>query len=283
MGGSLTLEESKVTSGSTFLLTLPVSTQQSVAICGIDTKYSKIITNEFRKIGWICILVEKENIHNFENQFLIINKDDFPIVELKTASYSKIILLNFSNIFDQEDLFLKYNGKVCTINWSDSTPERIRDDFTQEYENIKNSLEAVGSSSTVAPDKLSTLHNKHILIVDDDPRNIFALKLVLEDVGIKVATAKNGEECINFLRNKKVDLIFMDIMMPVMDGIETLTYLRNNMNLKSLPIIALTAKAMAEDKAQCLEAGATDYLSKPLDIEIVYSTIEKWLQDERKE
>lgn len=125
------------------------------------------------------------------------------------------------------------------------------------------------------------LENKRILIIDDDMRNIFALTTVLETHNIQVEFAENGEEGIKLLEDKKqhFDLILMDIMMPVMDGYETMNQIRNHPNQKMsrIPIIALTAKAMKSDKEKCIEAGASDYISKPINIEKLFSLMQLWL------
>ncbi|MEK4975328.1 ATP-binding protein [Niallia sp. FSL R7-0648] len=119
---------------------------------------------------------------------------------------------------------------------------------------------------------------KKVLIVDDDNRNIFALKTTLEKRGMDVLVAYNGKECLDILdRTTDLDVILMDIMMPNMNGYETMTIIRQTLNLTEIPIIALTAKAMKNDREKCLEAGASDYISKPLDLDQLYSVLRVWL------
>jgi len=119
---------------------------------------------------------------------------------------------------------------------------------------------------------------KKVLIVDDDNRNIFALKTTLEKIGMDVLVAYNGKESLSILeRTTDLDVILMDIMMPNMNGYETMTIIRQTMNLTEIPIIALTAKAMKNDREKCLEAGASDYISKPLDLDQLYSVLRVWL------
>ncbi|MFT8320611.1 MAG: CHASE3 domain-containing protein [Bacillus sp. (in: firmicutes)] len=119
---------------------------------------------------------------------------------------------------------------------------------------------------------------KNILIVDDDYRNIFALKTTLDKKGMNVFVAQNGQECLDIMSiNKDIDLILMDIMMPHMNGYETMRRIRTHMMLTDLPIVALTAKAMKNDREKCLEAGASDYISKPLDLDQLYSVLRVWL------
>ncbi len=122
------------------------------------------------------------------------------------------------------------------------------------------------------------LKNRTVLIVDDEQRNIFALSAVLKSEGIKCLTAMDGKEGIATLKeNPDIDIVLMDIMMPEMDGYEAIRYIRNDVNLKNIPIIALTANAMKGDMEKCMEAGASDYISKPVDIEKLTSTMIKLL------
>jgi len=119
---------------------------------------------------------------------------------------------------------------------------------------------------------------KKVLIVDDDNRNIFALKTTLEKIGMDVLVAHNGKESLGIIeKTPDLDVILMDIMMPNMNGYETMTIIRQTMNLTEIPIIALTAKAMKNDREKCLEAGASDYISKPLDLDQLYSVLRVWL------
>jgi len=119
-----------------------------------------------------------------------------------------------------------------------------------------------------------TLVGKSVLVIDDDVRNIFALTSLLEDHHLKVLHAENGRAGIELLqKNTGVDLVLMDIMMPEMDGYETMRAIRKDARFRSLPIIALTAKAMKGDRAKCIEAGATDYITKPVDLEQLFSVL----------
>jgi CheY-like chemotaxis protein len=123
-----------------------------------------------------------------------------------------------------------------------------------------------------------TLLGKKVLVVDDDVRNIFALTSLLEDHHLNVVHAENGRAGIELLsKAPNVDLVLMDIMMPEMDGYETMKAIRNIPELRSLPIIALTAKAMKGDRAKCIEAGASDYITKPVDLEQLFSVLRVWV------
>lgn len=136
----------------------------------------------------------------------------------------------------------------------------------------------VVEETIVTPETNNVFQEKTILIVDDDHRNIFALQNALEKQHATIITAQNGIECLEILKsNKNIDLILMDIMMPNMDGYETMEHIRMNLGLNKIPIIALTAKAMPNDKEKCLSAGASDYISKPLNLHQLYSVMSVWL------
>jgi HAMP domain-containing protein/signal transduction histidine kinase/CheY-like chemotaxis protein len=123
------------------------------------------------------------------------------------------------------------------------------------------------------------LAGKKALIVDDDMRNIFALSSVLEEHNMSIISADNGRDAIRILQQQPdVDIVLMDIMMPELDGIDTMREIRKDPRLKSLPIIAVTAKAMKGDREKCIEAGAWDYLSKPVDSEQMLAVMRAWLR-----
>ncbi len=125
---------------------------------------------------------------------------------------------------------------------------------------------------------MSTLAGKKVLVVDDDVRNIFALTSVLEQHNLQVVHAENGRAGIEtLLQTPGVDGVLMDIMMPEMDGYETMRAIRQIAEFRTLPIIAVTAKAMKGDRAKCIEAGASDYITKPVDLEQLFSVLRVWL------
>jgi HAMP domain-containing protein/CheY-like chemotaxis protein/signal transduction histidine kinase len=122
------------------------------------------------------------------------------------------------------------------------------------------------------------LVGKSVLLVDDDSRNLFALSSVLERRGLNVLTASNGNETINLLNSdQNIAIVLMDIMMPEMDGYQTIQAIRKNPEWRRLPIVALTAKAMKGDREKCLEAGASDYLAKPVNTEQLFAALRMWL------
>ncbi len=128
------------------------------------------------------------------------------------------------------------------------------------------------------PDRESVLQGKRVLVVDDDMRNSFALSKLLHEKGIAVQVAPDGRRALELLdKTPDIDLVLMDIMMPVMDGYETIRQIRSQIRFQSLPILALTAKAMKGDREKCLEVGANDYLPKPIDEDRLFSMLRVWL------
>jgi CheY-like chemotaxis protein len=123
-----------------------------------------------------------------------------------------------------------------------------------------------------------TLEGKKALIVDDDMRNIFALATVLDEEGMVIVSADNGREAIRLVEaDPTIDIVLMDVMMPEMDGLTTMQHIRDLPRGKELPIVAVTAKAMKGDRQKCIEAGAWDYLSKPVDPNNLLAVLRGWL------
>jgi CheY-like chemotaxis protein len=127
------------------------------------------------------------------------------------------------------------------------------------------------------------LRGRKVLVVDDDVRNIFALTSLLEQHGMEVVSAETGTEAISLLdHNDDIDAVLMDIMMPEMDGYETMRQIRGNSQHRLLPILALTAKAMKGDRDKCLEAGASDYIAKPVNTDELLALLRIWLYGKQK-
>ncbi|MFK5975059.1 MAG: ATP-binding protein [Sulfurovum sp.] len=135
----------------------------------------------------------------------------------------------------------------------------------------------IESSKDELQNNNSILKNKVILITDDDSRNIFSLSSLLQHAGAKTLHALNGNEAIEVLSKNSVDLVLMDIMMPQMDGYATIIEIRKDKALSKLPIIAVTAKAMKEDRQKCIDAGANDYIAKPIEKDALLIMIKAWL------
>ncbi|MGG1516300.1 CHASE3 domain-containing protein [Paenibacillus oryzisoli] len=130
--------------------------------------------------------------------------------------------------------------------------------------------------AAISPDDL-IFKGKRMLLVDDDVRNIYALLTALEMKNINVDTASNGKQALEQLEQERYDLVLMDIMMPVMDGYDAMKAIRSQPDLQDLPVIALTAKAMKGERQRCIEAGASDYIMKPIQIQQLFSLMRVWL------
>ena len=127
-------------------------------------------------------------------------------------------------------------------------------------------------------DKESVFRSKKILLVDDDMRNLFALSKILKERGMETIKAENGKNALEMLEiHQDTNLVLMDLMMPEMDGYEAMKLIRSQLRLENLPVIALTAKAMKDDKQKCIDAGANDYITKPIDTERLLSLMRIWL------
>lgn len=186
-----------------------------------------------------------------------------------------------------------YRSQKWTAEQETRLEELIRFSVIKEVKNQVQMMDEVSlflhSVSENLPDesreKLVKLHesdemiqSKQVLVVDDDIRNIFALTTILERHNMQVISAENGQEAIQILESHpQIEIVLMDIMMPIMDGYETTRAIRSNTKFRDLPIIALTAKAMAGDREACLEAGASDYITKPVNSAQLLSMIRSWL------
>ena len=164
------------------------------------------------------------------------------------------------------------------------SPERLLDEVTLFLHQVEGKLPAEQQRILrEVRNREAAIEGKHILVVDDDARNVFALASVLESKGAKLRFARNGREALAALETAEapggvaVDLVLMDIMMPEMDGLTATREIRKKSDWKRLPIIALTAKAMPNDREECLRAGADDYIAKPLDIDKLVSLIKVWM------
>lgn len=156
--------------------------------------------------------------------------------------------------------------------------DRLMDEVSLFLHQIENKHPKNLSSLTHDFSVTPGFKGKKILLVDDDIRNIFALAQVLEEKEIEVLEAENGEVAIDILKNNNdIDLILMDIMMPVMDGYEAMKIIREIPELQNIPIITLTAKAMKEDYQKAIDSGANDYISKPLDVDKLFELLKIWL------
>jgi CheY-like chemotaxis protein len=189
-----------------------------------------------------------------------------------------VIVFTGRELSPEEDAQLHTMARSVVVKGVES-PERLLDEtalflhriFANMPADKQRMLERLHSSD-------ENLVAQKVLLVDDDARNIFALSSVLERRGMQVLTATTGREAITLLEDTPgVAIVLMDIMMPEMDGYETMQVIRGKAEFRRLPIIALTAKAMKGDREKCLEAGASDYLAKPVNTEQLLSALRSWL------
>lgn len=187
-----------------------------------------------------------------------------------------IIVNTGKSLTDEDELELQNSVDGIVIKTSNVT-ERLKDELILFLDTVETSNKKV---SKTVQNLLGgeVLKDKTILIVDDDIRNIYALSSALTTKGAAILTAFNGIEALEVLKNNAaIDIVLMDIMMPEMDGYEATKKIRENPKWKNLPIIALTAKAMKGDREEILDAGASDYQSKPIDIQQLISLISIWV------
>ncbi|HYD80267.1 MAG TPA: response regulator [Paucimonas sp.] len=181
---------------------------------------------------------------------------------------------------DEEQRLRRYSQSI--IIKSAKSPARLLDEVTLFLHRVESALPPAQQQLLLqAKQRDTAFENRKILLVEDDVRNIFALTSVFEPLGAEVEIARNGKEALAKLDGGKAardfDLVLMDLMMPEMDGLTATREIRKRPELARLPIIALTAKAMADDRKSCLEAGANDYIAKPIDIDKLVSLTRIWM------
>ena len=159
------------------------------------------------------------------------------------------------------------------------SPERLLDEVTLFLHRVDSDLQTDQKKMIrMVHDREAIMKNKKILVVDDDMRNTFALAKLLRDKGMRVTLAEDGKKALEALdREPDFDLVLMDIMMPRMNGCDATRAIRKQQRFSKLPVIALTAKAMKEDREKCLQAGANEYLAKPVEVEKLLSMLRVWL------
>jgi signal transduction histidine kinase/DNA-binding response OmpR family regulator/CHASE3 domain sensor protein len=182
----------------------------------------------------------------------------------------------------EEDRLRRYSSSI--IIKGARSPERLLDEVSLFLHRVIADLpEAQQGMIRAALHRDAALEGRRILLVEDDVRNVYALMSVLEPHGCLLTIARNGQEAIDMLdastrqSDGAIDLVLMDVMMPVKDGLTAMREIRTDGRFAQLPIIALTAKAMPDDQQQCLQAGASDYVAKPLDVDKLLSLIRVWL------
>ena len=192
-----------------------------------------------------------------------------------------VVVYTGKELAKREEQRLKKYAESVILKSGASSPEKLLSDTALFLHRIEAKLSPHARELLKERrDAAEVIAGKKVLIVDDDVWNIFALTSVLESYGVDVVYAENGKDGIETLeRNPDVDVVLMDVMMPEMDGYETMRHIRNDPAHKKLPIIAITAKALKEDKEKCIEAGASDYLPKPVEADKLLELIRLWARN----
>ncbi len=235
-----------------------------------------------------CIALLKE--HTFDCMVLDLSLPDasgFALLETLSEagahSFPPVIVYTGRVLTSEEEQRLRRYSKSIIIKGAKS-PERLLDEVTLFLHQVVSELpDEQQQMIRKARNRDELLEGRRILIVEDDVRNVYALTNILEPRGVVVDIARNGEEALKKLEQSldrpegRIDLVLMDVMMPVMDGLTATRHIRKNSAWQKLPIITLTAKAMPDDQKRCIEAGANDYMAKPLDVEKLLSLVRVWM------
>jgi len=233
--------------------------------------------------------LEKLGQETFDCMVLDLNLPDRPGLDLlqqlsadESVGFPPVIVYTGRDLSPDEELRLRRYSKSIIVKGAKS-PERLLDEVTLFLHQVVSELpEQQQQLLAKSLNRDAALDGKQILVVEDDIRNVYALTSVLEPHGARVRIARNGREALESLEKSEtdggsIDLVLMDVMMPEMDGLTAIGEIRRQARWKNLPVIALTAKAMARDQRECLAAGANDYLAKPLDVDKLLSLIRVWM------
>ncbi len=202
----------------------------------------------------------------------------YALENLKGHAIPPIIIYTGRELSREENEELEKYAETVIIKGVKSEERLLDETALFLHRTIGNLPAAKQRMITELYDRELVLSGKTVLLVDDDMRNVFALSRVLKERGMEVIKAENGEKALEVLGSQPgIQLILMDIMMPVMDGYEAMRRIRAHETFRHLPIIALTAKAMKEDRQKCIDAGANDYITKPVDLERLISLLRVWL------
>ncbi|MGU3496247.1 response regulator [Xanthobacteraceae bacterium A53D] len=198
-------------------------------------------------------------------------------------SFPPVIVYTGRELSAADEQRLRRYSKSIIIKGAKS-PERLLDEVSLFLHQVISELPPERQSMIrKARNRDALLEGRRILVVEDDVRNVYALTNILEPRGATVEIARNGQEALDILARAgqgtapAIDLVLMDVMMPIMDGLTATREIRRNLAWKKLPIIVLTAKAMPDDQQRCIEAGANDYMAKPLDVDKLLSLVRVWM------
>ena len=228
--------------------------------------------NAFTKQNVDCVILNVEESRG----------DEYSIIEsIKShEGLENLPIINFidRNLSKSEELKIKQYADSIVVKTAHSY-QRILDEvglflhLVEEKNNEETRSSTLGSLTEV-------LSGKKILITDDDVRNIFSLTKVLEKYKVEVVLAMDGKQALEQIKeHPDIDVILMDMMMPEMDGYETIREIRKQPKFMRLPIIAITAKSMIGEREKCIEAGASDYISKPVDTDQLLSLLRVWMYE----
>ncbi|WP_433884505.1 response regulator [Pseudomonas vranovensis] len=219
-----------------------------------------------------CMIIDLKLPDMLGNELLKRMSDD------DIRAFPPVIVYTGRNLTREEEAdLLKYSRSI--IIKGARSPERLLDEVTLFLHKVESKLSHERQRMLkTARSRDKVFEGRKLLLVDDDVRNIFALTSALEHKGAIVEIGRNGREAIERLeQHEDIDLVLMDVMMPEMDGYEATRLIRKDPRWRKLPIIAVTAKAMKDDQERCLQAGANDYLAKPIDLDRLFSLIRVWL------
>ncbi|MEK7991300.1 MAG: response regulator [Thiotrichaceae bacterium] len=307
ISGNANQQEAKKMGAIGFALKPVSMAELGEAFCKIEHFVNKkvkkllLLTDNIQHEQSIIETVDSEQVditiaktHLEAQQQLLLNKFECMVVDVGIEQETGIDLLN--KLSKDSDLLqipiviytereLTEQEEIALHSYSNLTvkavhsPEHLLDEATLFLHEVESHLpEQQRQMLRMVHDKEMQLQGKKVLLVDDDARNVFALTAVLEGKGMEVFMASNGKLALDELEQmSSVDIILMDIMMPEMDGFEAIQRIREQIRYRKVPIIALTAKAMKGDANKCIEAGANDYLSKPVDTDKLLSLMRVWI------
>jgi CheY-like chemotaxis protein len=240
---------------------------------------------EIDGVGTARDTLERLSSQSYDCVILDLNLPDasgYEVLERMSSSeqysFPPVIVYTGRTLSAEDEQRLRRYSRSVIVKGAKS-PERLLDEVTLFLHQVESRLPPEKQRLLrTARERDGSFDGRTILLVEDDVRNVFALTSVLEARGATVAIARNGREGVEAVKAKKPDLVLMDIMMPEMDGLTAMRELRKDPASATLPIIALTAKAMRHDYEECLAAGANDYMAKPIDIDKLISLCRVWMK-----
>lgn len=191
-------------------------------------------------------------------------------------SHTPVIIFTGSEVNEEQELLLKKWSEAIVLK-NGQALDRLMEE-TEHFLHVAKDQNAHKPGFSIPATMEDLLHSRNVLLVDDDMRNIYALSSVLEGQNMRVITATNGKDALLKLQqHPEIEIVLMDIMMPEMDGYQAMQEIRATKSIQNLPIIALTAKAMVGDREKCIQCGASDYISKPVNTDQLLSLMRVWL------